>query len=46
MDKGFKLMPLDNMGKVSTSTNAQNVLAVSGRVSIVLVVALGANINQ
>ncbi len=40
MEKGFELMPLVNMGKVSTSTNAQNVLVVSGRVSIVLVVAL------
>ncbi len=46
MDKGFELMALVNMGKVSSSTNAQNLLVVSGRVSIVLVVALGSNINQ
>ncbi len=46
MDKGFELMPLVNMGKVSTSTNAKNVLLVSGRVSIMLVLALGSNINQ
>jgi len=46
MDKAFELLALVNMGKVSTSTNAQNVLVVSGRVSIVLVMALGDNINQ